>query len=161
MITDPFTFFAYRGPSDQNRAQRAVGSFVWDLPGNKLHSSFARTILGDWKLSGILTLQSGRPFTINASGDPMAGLGGIPAELVGTGGYPVLDTSRSKGAKVAEYFDTSRFANPVPGTFGDLGRNILTGPVFPIWTPRWLKDSVYRNSVKRGWRNCARGIQRV
>ena len=155
MITDPFNFFAYRGPSDQNRAQRAVGSFVWDLPGNKLHSSFARTILGDWKLSGILTLQSGRPFTINASGDPMAGLGGIPAELGGTGGYPVLDTSRSKGAKVAEYFDTSRFANPVPGTFGDLGRNILTGPGFSNMDASLVKGFRVPKLGEAGLANCA------
>lgn len=59
----------------------------------------------------------------------MAGIGGIPAELTAAGD-PVLDTSRGKGAKVAEYFDTTRFANPLPGTFGNLGRNILTGPGF-------------------------------
>jgi hypothetical protein len=130
MITDPFNFFAYRGPADQNRTHRFVGSSVWDLPGGKLNSRFARTILGDWKLSGILTLESGRPFTIYASGNPMAGIGGISADLVGTGGNPVLDTSRSKGAKVAEYFDVTRFADPTAGTFGNLGRNILTGPGF-------------------------------
>jgi hypothetical protein len=95
-----------------------------------LNSRFARTILGDWKLSGILTLESGRPFTIYASGNPMAGIGGVSADLVGTGGNPVLDTSRSKGAKVAEYFDVTRFADPTAGTFGNLGRNILTGPGF-------------------------------
>lgn len=86
--------------------------------------------MADWKLSGILSLESGRPFSIYASGDPMAGIGGIPAELVGIVGNPILDTSRSKGAKVAEYLNISQFSNPVPGTFGNLGRNILTGPGF-------------------------------
>ena len=41
-----------------------VTSFLWDLPGRKLDSAVARAILADWKLSGIVTLQSGRPFTI-------------------------------------------------------------------------------------------------
>jgi hypothetical protein len=129
MITDPFNFFAYRGPSDQNRSQRFVSSAVWDLPGSKMGSRLERTVLGNWRLSGILTLETGRPFTIYASGDPLAGINGVPAQFVGSGD-PVLDTSRSKGAKVAEYFDVNAFANPAAGTFGNLGRNILTGPGF-------------------------------
>ena len=39
-----------------------------------------------------------------------------------------LSASRSKGDKIAAYFDKSRFANPAPDTFGTLGRNALIGP---------------------------------
>ena len=48
-------------------------------------------------------------------------------DLVGTG-YPVLDSGRSKGARLDAYFDKARFVNPAPNTFGTLGRNILFGP---------------------------------
>jgi hypothetical protein len=84
-------------------------------------------VLGNWRFSNITTVQSGRPFTIGASNNPTAGAGSARADLIGTG-YPVLDTGRSKGEKLAKYFDTTRFVNPAPNTFGTLGRNALFGP---------------------------------
>ena len=74
-----------------------------------------------------MTLQSGLPFTVGAVGDPLAGIPGDTANLIGSGN-PVLDAGRSKGEKVFAYFDTSRFANPGPGMIGTLGRNALEGP---------------------------------
>jgi hypothetical protein len=80
-------------------------------------------------LSGIITLQAGRPFNVGASNNPTAGAGSARADLVGAG-YPVLDPGRPKGEVIAAYFDKTRFANPAPNTFGTLGRNILRGPGF-------------------------------
>ena len=40
----------------------------------------------------------------------------------------MLDAGRSKGAKILQYFDPTRFANPGPNTIGNLGRNALEGP---------------------------------
>ena len=74
-------------------------------------------------------LQSGRPFSIGASNNPIAGAGSARADLIGAG-YPVLDTGRSKGEKLDAYFDKTRFANPAPNTYGTLGRNALFGPGF-------------------------------
>ena len=92
-------------------------------------SKAANAILGNWRFSAISTLQSGRPFSVGASNNPMAGAGTARADLVGTG-YPVLDPGRPKGEKLEAYFDKTRFANPAPNTFGTLGRNILFGPGF-------------------------------
>jgi hypothetical protein len=128
-LSNPYNFFFGRGPTNQNRPHRFVTSFLWDLPGRNLHSPVARAVLADWKLSGIITLQSGRPFGIAATGDPLAGISGARADIIGSG-YPVLDTGRSKGAKVAEYFDTTRFRTPAPNTWGTLARNSLQGPGF-------------------------------
>jgi hypothetical protein len=123
----PFNFNLWRGPANANVPQRFVTSFVWDLPAPAFSARAARYMLRDWKLSGILTFQSGLPFTIGAVGDPLAGIPGDTANLVGSGN-PVLDASRSKGEKVLAYFDKSRFANPGPGMIGTLGRNALEGP---------------------------------
>jgi len=89
----------------------------------------ARALTRDWKFSGILTLQSGRFFTIAATGDPLAGIAGARVDLIGVGN-PVLPTDRSKGQKVDQYFDVTRFRNPVPNTLGTLGRDVLEGPGF-------------------------------
>jgi outer membrane receptor protein involved in Fe transport len=122
----PFNFSLWRGPSNQNIPHRFVTSFVWQLPGPKA-SGLAKYMLGDWRLSGILTLQSGVPFDVLAVGDPLAGIPGDRANLSGVGN-PVLDPSRSKNAKIQQYFDVSRFTNAGPGMIGTLGRNVMEGP---------------------------------
>lgn len=91
-------------------------------------------------MSGIASLQSGRPFSIGAANNAAAGAGTARADLVGSG-YPVLDTGRSKGEILAAYFDKARFANPAPNTYGTLGRNILFGPGF----------ANYDTSLSKGW----------
>jgi hypothetical protein len=116
------------GPTTADRRHRFVSSYVWDLPG-VTHGAVAKALTRDWKFSGILTLQSGRFFTIGATGDPLAGISGARVDLLGAGN-PVLPTDRSKGQKVAKYFDTARFKNPAPNTLGTLGRNVLEGPGF-------------------------------
>jgi hypothetical protein len=128
-INNPFNFFFSRGPSDLSRNHRFVNSFVWDLPTMAKSSSVAKAIIGGWRLSGITSLQSGRPFSIGASNNPIAGAGSARADLVGSG-YPVLDPNRPKGQKLAAYFDKARFVNPQPNQYGTLGRNVLWGPGF-------------------------------
>ena len=49
--------------SDYHRKHRFVANFVWDLPvlrGN----SWASKLVGGWQLNGVVTFQSGAPFTI-------------------------------------------------------------------------------------------------
>jgi len=103
-------------------------SYVWDIPGAGHGSAALKYLTRDWKLSGILTLQSGRPFHINATGDPLAGVAGPRVDLIGAGNRTTTD--RSKGAKVAAWFDTKRFQNPAPNHIGSLGRDALVGPGF-------------------------------
>ena len=102
---------------------------MWDLPKLKNGSKAANAVLGNWRFSAISTLQSGRPFSVGASNNSVAGAGSARADLVGTG-YPVLDPGRPKGEILEAYFDKTLFANPAPNTYGTLGRNILFGPGF-------------------------------
>ncbi len=128
-VNNPFNFFFSRGPSDLSRNHRLVNTFVWDLPAMSKHHPAVKAVAGGWRLSGFTSLQSGRPFSIGASNNPTAGAGSARADLVGSG-YPILDPNRAKGQKLAAYYDTARFANPSPNTFGTLGRNALWGPGF-------------------------------
>ncbi len=128
-INNPFNFFFSRGNSDLTRQHRFVGSFVWDLPAMKNSGAAAKAVLGGWRMSGIVSLQSGRPFSIGASNNSIAGAGSARADLIGSGN-PILDTGRSKGQRLSAYFDRARFADPAPNTYGTLGRNALFGPGF-------------------------------
>jgi hypothetical protein len=127
-INNPFDFFFSRGNSNLARDHRFVGSFVADLPRFR-RGSMLDHAMGNWRLSGIVLMQAGRPFTVAASNNPMAGAGSARADLIGSG-YPVLDPGRSKGEKINAYFDKTRFVNPAPNTWGTLGRNALIGPGF-------------------------------
>jgi hypothetical protein len=82
-------------------------------------------VLGNWQAGGIVTLQSGRPFSIRSSGDRAAGAGTPYGDLTGD---LKLDTSRSRGELIARYFNIDAAAQPAPGTYGTIGRNVLRGP---------------------------------
>jgi hypothetical protein len=70
-------------------------SFVWDLRNMRSQTHPRR-----WRLSGIITMQAGRPFTIGATNNPMAaGSRGTAWKATGA------DPGRPKG-KLAKYFDT-------------------------------------------------------
>ena len=125
-IPNPFNFFMSRGLGDSHRPHRFVTSYVWDIP-SPVERGPGKAILGDWRFSGILTLQAGRPIDIFSSGAFVPGAGRTRADIVGSGS-PVLDSGRSKGQIIDSYFDTSRFAQPAPGTYGTLGRNTFLGP---------------------------------
>ena len=140
---------AQRGVSDFDRTQRLVISSTWNMPGPEHAKNAAIRKLGDgWSISGIATLQSGRPFSIM---DSAAGTLFGPATIYTTGslapGATLADAGRngSVSSRVNEFFNTSAFVPapfvpdgglidgkyPVSGggtIFGDLGRNILRGP---------------------------------
>jgi len=125
-ISDPFDFFRFRGPADFDHRQRFVDSFVWQIPdAGRALGSAASAILGHWQAGGIITLQSGNPFSIYSTDDAVAGAGTANADVIG---QVQLPTSRSRGARIAEYFNTSAVTQATPGTYGTLGRNALVGP---------------------------------
>lgn len=61
---DSFNRSAERGDANFDVRHRFTQSFIWDLP------FFARSkLLGGWQLAGIVTLQTGQPFTVVSSVD--------------------------------------------------------------------------------------------
>jgi Carboxypeptidase regulatory-like domain len=140
---------AQRGPSDFDRRHRFVFSGTWALtePADHHHLSF-RTFAEGWTISGVMTLQSGLPFSILDSG---AGTLFGPATLFTSGSLApgaTLDDARRRGSvsnRLNQFFNTSIFVPapfipdgglidgrfPVSGggtIFGNLGRNVLRGP---------------------------------
>jgi hypothetical protein len=77
-------------------------------------------------VSAIATLTSGSPFTATLSQD-VAGIGNLGNQRPNLVGDPDLDGS---DRTIDRWFNTSAFAIPAAGTFGNAGRNIVTGPGF-------------------------------
>lgn len=112
------------GLSDQHIAHRFVLSGLYELPfgpGKAMLSSGAPgMLLGGWAFSGITTISSGLPMTLNLNFDN-ANTGNVNwPNRIGSGSLddPTVD----------RWFDTSAFVFPAQYTFGNAGRNILTGP---------------------------------
>jgi len=153
-----FTEFVYndqtfprlqRSVSDFDRTHRFVVSFSWDVPTlTRAHGSWPRRFASGWAISGLLTIQSGLPFSIL---DSAAGTLFGPATPFTTAdlapGATLREANRggSVSSRVDEFFDTNVFVPapfvpdgglidgkyPVSGggtIFGKLGRNILRGP---------------------------------
>lgn len=114
-----------RASSDFDRRQRLVFSYIYDFPRfYRGESKPAQLILNDWQTAGVLTFQSGTPFSVltNASAFVQARADFVPgctANAASLGG----DVT----ARLDQFFDTSCFTSAVGG-FGSTGRNILRGP---------------------------------
>ncbi|HKI00236.1 MAG TPA: TonB-dependent receptor [Candidatus Sulfotelmatobacter sp.] len=139
---------ADRGPSDFNAVNRFSGSFVYDLPLQRMWAhgpKWGERLLDHWQAGGILTAQTGSPFTVVLAGaSASAGAAfGNPArpDLVGNPFQPG-NVAANPGCvgpsqvRVPEsWFNPCAFAAPLLGPlglplFGTEGRNILTGPGF-------------------------------
>ncbi len=134
-----------RGVSDFNAAHRASLSFVYDLPFQRMWATgpgWSRKLLDDWQTGGILTAQTGSPFTVVLAGSPAASaaafgnperpdLVGDPSKAGPVAGNPTCQAPAQVGTPL-NWFNQCAFAAPAEETygpaFGTEGRNILTGP---------------------------------
>lgn len=124
---NPLNFNLDKGRMGTDIRHRFVSSYVWRLPGSgALRGSPLRWLLAGWETNGILTLQSGSPFTVRSGVDnSYFGVGGDTADLVGD---PYMDTNRPRAELISRYFNTAAFVRNAPGTVGTAGINILEGP---------------------------------
>ncbi len=129
-VDDDFNFDANRGPSDFDRKHNLVVSHVVRLPfgrkGMFFKDGIGAAIFGGFTLSGVFTARSGSPIDITGSNAALT-------TTIGSANRPNLvgEVRYLGGLGPGQlYFDTSAFANPAPGTFGNVGRNSLRGPNF-------------------------------
>ena len=127
---------ADRGRSNFDVRHRLSVSYAYVLPFGKGRQYLAgdgwvSTVLGGWETYGIITLQSGRPFTVALL--PEIDNSGTGRSILGFGANDrpnVVGNPELSNQTTAQWFNTSAFAFPAPGTFGNAGRNILDGPGF-------------------------------
>jgi hypothetical protein len=129
-IPNPFNVRYGRGSGGFDRRQVFNASFVYALPFAK-HSSnmLAKTVMGDWGISGVVVDQAGLPQAIGYSGSDTLGLGG------GTSNRANLLSKVTYPHTKAAWMNTSSFGDPVapwaggPGQgFGTSGKDAVVGP---------------------------------
>jgi len=114
--------------TDFDRTLSFVQSYVYQLPfgvgKHWLSSGPAAVVLGNWQLSGVLTLLTGTPIgTVGASGSSL----NTPGETQTADQVAPLQLLH--GINVGNlWFSTSSFSQPTGVRFGTTGRNIFSGP---------------------------------
>ena len=110
-------------------------SFTYELPFRTNQAaageSWVSLTLGNWHVAGIVTLQSGQPFTVALSREFDNSNTGRTALGFGFNDRPnLVGDPMLVNPSAAAWFNTAAFALPSFGTFGNAGRNILEGPAF-------------------------------
>jgi hypothetical protein len=117
-----------RGPCSADIASQLKFAFVYRLPLLRSWGFAGRTILGGWEMSGILYWRDGYPYSVVSNYD--ANLDGTTNDRADLVGNPDLPGSRSKSAKLQEWFNTAAFQNAAVGKPGNSPRDFLRGPGF-------------------------------
>src|SRR5262245_51448384 len=152
---------AFPQDSYDTRAERSLATFhtahrlsvseTYELPfGRSLNGRKLGTVLGGWQVGGIVTLQSGRPFTVNRALPQSAtsadfGVFDRPDAIadpfqpgpVAVHPDPACHATMSSGGRAADrvhtpaaWFNPCAFAAPSTARFGTAGRNSVSGPPF-------------------------------
>ena len=103
----------------------AVLNATYELPFGRARKDWLNRLAGDWQVSGIQTLQSGLPFTPQLSYNPSND--GDTRNPVRPSVNPNFAAPVILGG-ASQYFDPNAFVQPLPGTYGNVGRNTLQGP---------------------------------
>jgi len=144
-IFNPLNLRSQHGLADYNVARRLTIDSVAEVPSGFFKNSFAKNILGGWRMSNILVMQSGLPFSVftTASFNPVLDSNGNVIGLQpGSGDFNAdgyaYDLPNAPAKGVVHTGNRSNFlkgiapasAFPVPalGQQGNLGRNSFFGP---------------------------------
>jgi hypothetical protein len=146
---DNFNLNLDRGRADFDLRHRFVADFTYDVPLFR-----ANRWLGGWELTGIVTLQTGAPFTVFDGGQDANADGNFTDRAVFIGSGPFDSTINHDVSPADGFFDSSQFVGvltranqvgpaaacgPNNGVIisptqwwcdGTTGRNILSGPGF-------------------------------
>jgi len=103
---------SYRvGPCDFDLRQVATGNLIWNIPVPTLQNAFANGLVNGWQLGGILTAETGAPFSVTVGGgnDPLGtGFNGdFSMDLA-----DVLPGCNPTGGKGVNYINTNCFTPP-------------------------------------------------
>ncbi len=102
----------------------AMLNAIYELPFGRNKRVWINRLVRDWQISGIQTLQSGLPFTPQLSYNPSND--GDTRNPVRPSVNPNFTGPVILG-RANRYFDPNAFIQPLPGTYGNAGRNTLQG----------------------------------
>ncbi|MFZ1700497.1 MAG: carboxypeptidase-like regulatory domain-containing protein [Pyrinomonadaceae bacterium] len=130
-----FDIGSERGRAALDRRHIITINYSYELPFFAKQEGFAGKILGGWQASGIVTYQTGLPFTVTTSSYDAAGLANSPALIAGNRPNILCDPNQGGAQTQQQWFNTACF-EPKPLTTatnivnipGTSGRGVVQGP---------------------------------
>ena len=131
---DASAFFPSGGdpnfPQDSNNLTAEWGRSNFDVR-HRASISVGQALPWDMQVTGVITLQSGRPFTVALLPENDNSNTGRSALGFGANDRPNVSGDPSLASpEPTQWFNTGAFSLPAFGTFGNAGRNILEGPAY-------------------------------
>jgi hypothetical protein len=123
---DPYDLGAEKARADFDVRHVMTANFVWELPGPADHP-----LLGGWQVSGIATVRSGVPFTVELGNTNWSRSGSTMGRDRPNLNAGVDPTSLILGDP-DRYYDPAGFSLQPQGFLGSAGRNILEGPGYAM-----------------------------
>ncbi len=131
-VSDPLNIGHDHGPSALNYPIVSVTNFIYDAPKLTGWNSIARKVLGGWSVSGLVTLQSGPPFSISGgNGNNNSGFQ-VYQDRADLTGQPFGVRQGGKSQWLQHYFNPAAFKDNAVGTPGNSPKYLMQGP--PIRT---------------------------
>jgi hypothetical protein len=136
---DSYNIGADYGRATLDRRHIFTANYIYDIPLFEKRHDFVGRAFGGWEISGIVTLQTGLPFTPTTSNWDPAGLGLIPAAIAGARPNTLCDPNANAPHQFLQWFNTSCYQiNPgstngipnsgIPAVPGNGARGAITGP---------------------------------
>ncbi|MFN0085914.1 MAG: TonB-dependent receptor domain-containing protein [Blastocatellia bacterium] len=145
---DSYNLRAERGRSNFDVAQRFSLSYSYDLP-----FASRNRLFGGWQTTGVVTLQTGRPFTIALLSEFDNSNTGRSNLGFGANDRPnLVGTAKLSNPTPERWFDTGAFRVPAYGSFGNSGRNIVDGPGYRNVNFSIIKNTSFRESLNLQFR---------
>jgi hypothetical protein len=110
------------GPCDQDRTHLATLTAGYEVP--EAGSGALRALASHWRVTGILNAHSGDRLNITSGLDNA--FSGINLQRPNK----VSDDFYASPRTLTTYFNRAAFAQPAPGTLGNLTRNAVVGPAY-------------------------------
>ncbi len=130
---------AGRGPSGFDVKHRFVANYVYELPFGKgkrwVGGGPMQWVAGGWTLSGVTTLQSGRPFNVNLATGVNNGAPSWP-NRIGSGKLDNPDRQL--------WFNPKDFEAPPANTYGNVARGPLYGPGQVNFDASFVKNNKFK-----------------
>ncbi len=147
---DPLRHRFDYGPSDFDHTHRFVASYVWVLPTPAKGNGFLRGVFGGWQLGGVVSAQTGRPFTV-LQGQEISGTGiGQDRATLIAGSDPFAQgacaaagiNTGSNPKPCVDWLNKASFATKAQaaGSFGNTGKNGFRLPGAYTWDMNTTKN---------------------
>jgi Carboxypeptidase regulatory-like domain len=145
-FTNTYSPASNRASSNFDERHVLNASWVWDVPIFR-NRGITHALLGGWQYSGVMSFNTGSPFSVIYNAIDNAGVG----NGIGSSSYADIignpkASPHATNVNGRQFYSQSAYGTPTALTFGDSGRNSLTNPDFINFNMALYKRFVIKES---------------